>query len=238
VPPDELVPDGATDRLLGLLTSEGGGRSRLDDLASRLDGADARAGLSELETVFSALDGLGLPAERYTFDPAMVRGLEYYTGTIFETVVTDPPIGSLTGGGRFDGLVALFGRDMPAVGTSFGVDRLEDVLLEHGLFPPFVEEPTTRVLVALFDANRPEAALRTAAALRAGGVSAEMYLEADSIGDQIRHALRRGIPLVAIVGPDEELAGTVTLRHLDANVQHAVPLAGVALEASRLLEGA
>lgn len=224
-PPADLIPDAVTDRLLELLQLRDENRALLAELGRRLDDPMAQAGIAELGQVLDALDAAGVPAARCEVDFAMVRGLEYYTGTIFEAVVSRPPIGSILAGGRYDKLVALFGRSQPAVGTSFGVDRLVDVMEEVGLFPAAVDAPSARVLVTLFDAATAPAAVRLAADLRRSGLPAELSFEPARLGDQIRYALDRGIPAVAIMGPDEAAAGTVTLRDLATKTQATVPVA-------------
>jgi histidyl-tRNA synthetase len=229
-----VIPEEAVSRLIDLLNAEPG-PSRLNDFTGRLSGPAAASGLAEIEAVIHALTAAGVPAEGVVFDPAMVRGLEYYTGTIFETVVTDPPIGSITGGGRFDGLTALFGRSLPAVGTSLGVDRLIDVMTEHSLFPSDVERSSTQALVTRFDAASVAASLEVATALRRAGVRTELYLEERGLGEQIRHALRRQIPMVLIIGPDELAEGTVAVRDLAAGTQRTVPRDEIAADVRRRL---
>ena len=232
-----LVSEATVSRLLDLLQLQGEGQDALNALESELGDDLAREGIGELRQVLAALDAAGVPEAKYGIDFAMVRGLDYYTGTIFETVVTDPPIGSLTGGGRYDRLIGLFGRDTPAVGTSFGVDRLEDVLEEANLFPASVSTPPAQVLVAQFDAGAqpasPAEAVRFTAELRSAGVATELYFEPDPLGEQIRYALRRRIPTLAILGPDEIAAGTVTLKNLDTQTQVTVPRKGVVAALAR-----
>jgi len=230
------IPDGVTNRLLELLQLRDESRALLASLGGRLDDPAAREGIGQLAAVLDALDAAGIPAERYAIDVAMVRGLEYYTGTIFETAVTRPPIGSILGGGRYDNLVGLFGRPLAAVGTSFGVDRLIDVMKEVGLFPPAVGAPAAQVLVALFDPAMSAAAVGLATRLRSADIRTTMLFEPDRLGDQIRFALERGIPLVAIIGPDEAAAGVVALRDLGTKTQVTVPLPEVA-ERARVLLG-
>jgi len=227
------VPDEVIDRLLDLLAVRDENRELLARLARQLNDAEATAAVGEITNVLDALDAAGIPATSYAVDVAMVRGLDYYTGTIFETAVTRPPIGSITGGGRYDRLVSLFGRDMPAVGTSFGVDRLVDVMDEVGLFPADVAAPAIDVLVTLFDAATTAASIDLAGRLRRAGVRTELYLTCDGIGNQIRYALRRGIPCVAICGPDEVAAGTVTLRDLAAQQQSTLPIEAAVAELRR-----
>ncbi len=218
-----LLPTETVNRVLGLIAPPtGGGLDRLEEL---LSGQAAEVGFSEVRQVMAALEANGLDPERFRFDAAMVRGLDYYTGTIFETVVTDPPIGSITGGGRYDGLIKLFGRDLPAVGTSFGVDRLIEVLAENDGFPPALRDPITQVIVVHLDSSLSTAAADVARRLRAAGFRTELALAAAGVGDHLRHAARRGVPFIAIVGPDEAASGTLTLRDLEARTQQTVPLA-------------
>lgn len=228
-----VIGDEAIARLLQLIAGEPG-PGRLDDLAATLKGPDATSGLDEIRAVVDALAAAGLSADQVVFDPAMVRGLEYYTGTIFETVVTDPPVGSITGGGRYDDLTKLFGRALPAVGTSLGVDRLIDVMTEHDLFPPAVARPHTQILVTRFDEAGIADGIALATEFREAGLRTEMYLERAGLADQIRHALKREVRLVAILGPEEAEAGTVALRDLAAGSQVSVPR-GEAVERARAM---
>ncbi len=222
-PRDELLAATVVDRLLKLLQLKGKPRELLSELAGRLDSPEATVGTNELTEVLDALASVGIPEQSCSIDFAMVRGLEYYTGTIFETVVSKPPVGSITGGGRYDELIGLFGRDLPAVGTSFGIDRLVDVMDELGMFPETVDQPSTEVVVARYDESTTPMALEVAAALREAGVNVELNLALDGLGDQIREAVRRSIPVIAIVGPDEAAARAVTIRDLSQKSQVTVP---------------
>ena len=233
-PESGLVPDGVTDQLLDLLQLRGQPRPLLAELGARLDDPGAREGIEELCRVMDALDAAGIDPERYTVDFAMVRGLDYYTGTIFETLVEEPPIGSITGGGRYDALIGLFGADLPAVGTSFGIDRLVEVMDTLNLFPAWLSLPTPRVLVALFDETTALAAVATASRLRQAGIPTELAFRAEGIGEQIRTALKREIPVLVILGPDELAAGQVTLRDLRQRVQRSVSL-GDLVEATQAI---
>lgn len=243
VPGGMLIADEVTERLLDLIGvgrvgAEGGTDSSavLDELETALEDDGSRAGITELRAVLTALEASDLPAERYTIDLAMVRGLDYYTGTIFETIITDPSIGSITGGGRYDRLLGLFGRDAPAVGTSLGVDRLVDAMQAKELFPAGIDSPSAEVLVARFGAEVANAGFALAADLRRDGVSTELYLDEDGIGDQIRYALKRGMRAVLIAGPDEIRDGTVSVRDLRAATQSAVPRGDVTAALRDLLQ--
>jgi histidyl-tRNA synthetase len=236
-PPDALIPDPVTARLLDLVALRGENRALIADLRARLGDPAATEGLDELAGLLDALEAAGVPTDRIAVDFAMVRGLDYYTGTIFETLVDRVPTGSILGGGRYDRLVGLFGRDLPAVGTSFGVDRFVVVMEDAGLFPPGVDAPTPLALVARFDAVTTPDAVRLAQSLRAEGVATDLYFDADRIGDQIRYAARRGIGAVVIVGPDELAAGVVTVRDLAGRTEQRVPIADVAAAVRAIAAG-
>lgn len=234
-PAEDQIPEPVIDELLDLLSASGSSPELLSDLERRLDDAEASEGMRELEQVFFALEAAGVPSSKLELDFRTVRGLEYYTGTIFETVVSKPPIGSITGGGRYDELIATFGVPLPAVGTSFGVDRLVDVLDEQGMFPDWLDAPVPEVLVTRFDETTTAAAIELAAQLRSAGIRAESYLSLDRLGEQIRTAVRRGIPAVAILGPDELAAGTVTIKDIARETQVTVPLEEAPTAARRAL---
>lgn len=203
-------------RLLELLRVEGENRELLAMLRERLGSYPiAREGISELETLLGYLEALEIPAESYQINFAMVRGLEYYTGPIYETVVDEPRIGSITGGGRYDKLIGLFtDQDYPATGTSLGIERIIDIMDELNMYPPRIRETVTQALVTLFDEASSGTALAISNTLRQGGINAELYFEADSLGKQLRYASRKGIPFAVIAGPDELSTGQVTLRDL------------------------
>jgi histidyl-tRNA synthetase len=217
-----LIPDEAIERLADLLDAPQDDPRDLSTMASRLTDDAGQQGLADIRAVVDAVAHLGAPVETIAFDPAMVRGLEYYTGTIFEAVVPAHDVGSVLSGGRYDRLVGAFGRDMPAVGLSFGVDRIGVALAESEAFPAEVDRPAADVLVTRFDEPSTPQALALAGRLRAAGVRTEVYLDSGPIGDQIRFALRRRCRVVAIIGPDEVAAGTVTVRDLARRAESSV----------------
>jgi histidyl-tRNA synthetase len=211
-------------RLLGLLQIEGSSRSILAELERVLAGfPQATEGVAELAEIVTYLEALGIPERFYQVTPAMVRGLEYYTGPVYETLVEEPKIGSLTGGGRYDNLVGLFtGRDLPATGTTIGIERITDVMHELDMFPPGVGRTVAQVLVTQFSPDLLPESLRLARRLREAGLNVEVYLENDPLGNQIRYALKKEIPYLAIVGPDEAAAEQVALRDLGRKKQVTV----------------
>jgi histidyl-tRNA synthetase len=193
--------------------------------------------LRELDEVFGVLAAMGVPAERYTFDVALVRGLGYYTGTIYETVLTNSSLGSLGGGGRYDQLIGLFlGRDLPCVGISFGIERIFDALVEQNLGSDEAVT-TTQALVTLFAPETMAPAFALANELRQADIRTEVYTEPKELRAQLTFANKKGIPLALILGPDELAAGAVVLRDLRSGNQHAVPRAEAVDKARAMLRG-
>jgi histidyl-tRNA synthetase len=188
-------------------------RANLERLAARRNGAGGSA-LAELERLFSSLAALDVPDDAWAFTPWLARGLDYYTGPIFESVLpARPHIGSLTGGGRYDGLVGRFAkRDLPATGTTIGIDRILAAMEQLEMFD---ERPSrTQVLVAYFGEETRRESLGLAARLRRLGHNVEVYLETAKLGKQFKYADRLGIPLVALIGPEEAARGLVQVKTL------------------------
>lgn len=225
------------DRLCELLWPAGGEQATLDDLRSPLaDYPQAMEGIAELEELLSYLPALGVESDFYRVDLAMVRGLDYYTGPIYETLVEEPKIGSITGGGRFDGLVGRFStQGYPATGTTIGLERIIDVMEELKLFP--AAETLVEVLVTVFEPSLLTESLKLLTELRSAGLRCELYYGSDPLGTQIRYALKKGIPLLAILGPDELQAGLVSVRELARKSQTQVARADVAAVLRERLNG-
>ncbi len=218
------IPREAVARLLELLGTTGDNRRILTDLAGQLSGQPiALEGIRELEEMLSYLQELGIDEERVRVRFAMVRGLEYYTGPIYETTIEDPPMPSITGGGRYDRLIGMFQKEsIPATGTTIGIERIIDAMEELEMFPPQVGRTVTQVLVTLFDEDTVMGSLRLAASLRRHGIRTELSHQAQGLGGQIKYADRKGIPFVAILGPDELEQGNVTVKHLPSGRQQTV----------------
>jgi histidyl-tRNA synthetase len=210
-----LVEPGV-NRLLELLQPAGGAQLGLSDLRRALaDYPIAVEGIDELDELLRYLPPLGVAEGSYRVDLAMVRGLDYYTGPIYETVVEKPRIGSITGGGRFDGLVGRFSaQGYPATGTTIGIERILDVIEELHMFPMDIGQTTVQVLVTVFGSQWLQDSLHLIAELRNAGLRCELYYDADPLGAQIRYALKKGISFVVIAGPDELATGKVTVRDL------------------------
>jgi histidyl-tRNA synthetase len=212
------------ERVLAFTAAGAGRGETLGQLSNVIGGsAEGDAGLAELAAIDAALTSLGVGAERAIFDPSVVRGLEYYTGPVFEAELllstTDEkgqPVrfGSVGGGGRYDDLVARFtGQQVPATGFSFGVSRLAAALRAAGR--EAAAEVRGPVVVIAFDQARMADYFAVAGELRAAGVPTEVYLGASGMKAQMKYADRRLSPAAVIIGEDEFAAGTATVKDLD-----------------------
>ncbi len=222
---ENQIPNSVIEKLLTLLQIEGNTESVLNALSEQLGDSDvAKEGIAELEELSNYLETLGVPEEFYRVNVSMVRGLEYYTGPIYETVVEEPKIGSITGGGRYDELIGSFSKQSyPATGTSFGIERIIDVMEEFDMFPAAVGKTVTQVLVTVFDAELAQESLKLATILRGSGIRTEVYCRPTRISTQMKYADSKGIPYAVILGSDEVEAGTVAVRDLASREQQVIP---------------
>jgi histidyl-tRNA synthetase len=214
----------AAERVLAFTAAGAGRGETLERLAGVIGGsAEGDEGLGELQAIDRALTSLGVGPDRAVFDPSVVRGLEYYTGAVFEAELLldtlddrGQPIrfGSVGGGGRYDDLVARFtGERVPATGFSFGVSRLAAALRAAGRGE--AAEARGPVVVIAFDPERMADYFAVAGELRAAGVPAEVYLGQSGLRAQMKYADRRLSPAAVIIGEDEWAAGTATVKDLD-----------------------
>ncbi|HEX9636905.1 MAG TPA: histidine--tRNA ligase [Acidobacteriota bacterium] len=211
--------------ILELIELSGAPQEQLAELRRRAGAVpQLLAGADELEQLFEYLDLLGTARDRLTLDLYLARGLDYYTGPIFEAVLPEHPhIGSLSGGGRYDGLIGVFsGAPVPAVGISLGLDRIVTALRQLG--PEPTDRSVTRVLVTYFDADCLPDSARALAELRRAGIPAELYLQADKLKKQFAYADRRSIPYVLVLAPDELARGEVALKTLASGEQERLTL--------------
>ena len=175
-----------------------------------------------LKAVLDCLKSLGIPDSAYIFDPTLVRGCDYYTGTIFEINVSEPKIGSIGGGGRYDNLVeTLGGPKIPAVGFAFGFERVVDVIQELNLLPE-INQSKIKVLVANFGKETETNILNLVSKLRNQNIPSIIYPDADKLGKQIKYALDLGINYIAIIGTDEAKNNQITLKNLVTTEQKSV----------------
>jgi len=180
-------------------------------------------GIAEMEEIFEELSIVNCQLS-IELDLCLARGLNYYTGAIFEVKALDAQIGSITGGGRYDNLTGIFGLPgVSGVGISFGADRIYDVLTELDLFPKELQS-TTQVLFATFGKEELRYALTWAKELRAQGVAVEVYPEPTKMKKQMGYADSKQIPFVAIVGGDEMAQGKVMLKNMATGEQQLMEL--------------
>ncbi len=180
-------------------------------------------GVAEMEEIFDELSIVNCQLS-IDLDLCLARGLNYYTGAIFEVKALDAQIGSITGGGRYDNLTGIFGLPgVSGVGISFGADRIYDVLTELDLFPKELQS-TTQVLFATFGQDELRYALRWAKELRANNIAVEVYPEPTKMKKQMSYADDKKIPYVAIVGSNEMDTNTVMLKNMASGEQKLVEL--------------
>lgn len=217
-----------------LAFAEAGRATRADTLQALAKAAggteEGRAGLAELEGMEVALAALGVPAADVVFDPSIVRGLEYYTGPVFEAELLKETIdeagnavriGSVGGGGRYDDLVARFtGEQVPATGFSVGISRLAAAFAISGEIAAL----NGPVVVLNFDKEDPTVALTIATELRNAGIRAEAYMGSSGMRPQMKYADRRGAPAVVMAGEDELAKGTVTIKDLKVGAAKAAAI--------------
>ena len=166
----------------------------------------------------------------------MVRGLGYYTGPIFETVITEPNLGSITGGGRYDDLIGLFRREsLPTTGTSLGIERIIDLMDELNLYPEGIGGTVVDVLVTVLGDDTRMESLKLASELRTQGINTELFMESKKLGKQFGHADKKGIPIVAILGSDEIASEVVKIKRLSDGQEITAPRNSVADEIRSLL---
>lgn len=213
------------DRLLEFVQVRSTGH---DDALAKLDALGQgneifNQGLSELREVLGLLKDFGVPENRYALNLSIARGLDYYTGTVFETVLNDyPHIGSVCSGGRYENLAGHYTKSkLPGVGISIGATRLYWQLREADLISS--ADSSVEVMVAQLDEARLPQYLALAQLLRAAGINTEVQLEAKKLGKQLQHADRSGIRFVVMLGEDEEARGVVSVKDMRKQEQFEVP---------------
>jgi histidyl-tRNA synthetase len=178
---------------------------------------------AQLQKIVDKAQTLGVPASALRFNPNLARGLDYYTGLIFESRVPEYPSGSLGGGGRYDNLInQLSGYQMPAVGFAVGFDRTVEVADSLGLLP--AESLGSQVLVTIFDEQFTNASLSLAKTLRTAGIKTEVYPAVDKLGKQFKLADQKKIPYVAILGENEVNKNVVMLKNMQTGEQTEVAM--------------
>ena len=199
----------------------------LDKLAAMLSASETGLkGVEELRTVLDYVDKLQIPIE-LEVDVTLARGLNYYTGAIFEIKAKDVAMGSISGGGRYDNLTGIFGlKNMSGVGISYGAERIYDVLNELDLFPQHILTPITAMFVN-FGGEDEIYALQGLKALREAGVPSEIYPDSAKMGKQMNYANAKGIPYVILAGENERAQGVYTLKNMQTGEQQALQIENI-----------
>ncbi|MFN8902242.1 MAG: histidine--tRNA ligase [Lysobacteraceae bacterium] len=215
----------AVGRILDFVSVRSSGHADAMAKLDALGGGNAtlEQGVAELREVLGLVKALGVPESDYAINFSIARGLDYYTGTVYETTLdAHPQIGSICSGGRYDNLASHYTKShLPGVGISIGVTRLFWQLREAGLVG--TADSSVEALVALMDDAGLPAALALANRLRAGGINTEAQLEAKKLAKQFQYADRAGIRFVLLQGEDERAKGTVTVKDLRRNEQFELP---------------
>jgi len=218
------ISESAISKLQPIIQLSGDSEQKLNVLKDVLkDSPTGLLGITEVETIFEYLKAIKIKSA-VEFDLTLARGLNYYTGAIFEVKAQDAAMGSIAGGGRYDDLTGIFGLpDVSGVGISFGADRIYDVLTELKLFPENAEG-TTQLLFVNFGPAEEKYCLQILTEVRQKGICAELYPSSAKMKKQLDYANSYNIPYVAIVGSDEMNSGTIMLKNMNSGQQNKVAL--------------
>ena len=218
------LTEDAIDRLQPVINLSGTNEEKLSTMRTVLaDSETGLLGISEVESVLRHVAAAG-PRNVIDFDLTLARGLNYYTGCIFEVKALDVQIGSITGGGRYDNLTGIFGLPgLSGVGISFGADRIYDVLTQLDLFPQAAVQGT-RLLFLNFGEREATACLAMARQARAAGIATEVYPDSVKMKKQMSYANAQGIPYVALVGEQELSDGRIALKDMQSGEQQSLTI--------------
>lgn len=208
------------EKIKPLFAFEGSNTDKLTLLRAYLaDSEVGQKGLDELSEVLENVNTLGLQRGELIFDLTLARGLNYYTGAIFEVKAHDVKMGSICGGGRYDDLTALFGlKGLSGVGISFGADRIYDVMTELELFPKELDR-TLDLLFVNFGAEEGKYCLKLLQQVRNLGLAAELYPSAAKLQKQLKYANDRNVAYVVMIGAEEAAAGTLSFKNMETGAQ-------------------
>ncbi|HUH32995.1 MAG TPA: histidine--tRNA ligase [Daejeonella sp.] len=220
----ELVEKGFTEadieKVKPVILLQGSNSEKISSLKEVLSSSETGLkGISEIETILAYLKSFTLLNATVELDVTLARGLNYYTGAIFEVKTNEAAMGSIGGGGRYDDLTGMFGlKNLTGVGISFGADRIYDVLEELSLFPESTQQ-TTKVLISNFDPEAERYALPLLQKLRNEGIATELYPSAAKLKKQLSYADDKKIEFVILIGSDEMESGTLTLKNMHMGTQ-------------------
>lgn len=226
------LPQEAIDKLQPIIQLQGTNHEKLETIKSVLETSETGLkGVEEIASILDFIESLNIQT-KVELDLTLARGLNYYTGAIFEVKALDVQIGSITGGGRYDNLTGVFGLSgVSGVGISFGADRIYDVLNQLDLYPSEVSQ-TTKILFTTFGDAELRFAVECAKAVRSAGISAEVYPEPSKMKKQMSYANAKNIPFVAIIGETELNEKKVMLKDMESgeqkllSVEEVIPLLG------------
>ncbi|MFI3247983.1 MAG: histidine--tRNA ligase [Rikenellaceae bacterium] len=222
------IEESAIEKLQPILELSGSNTEKLYQLASIITDSETGAlGIEELRTILTHVAdlGLSLPIE---IDLSLARGLNYYTGAIFEVKARDFAIGSICGGGRYDDLTGIFGMpNVSGVGISFGADRIYDVMVGMELFPEEVNV-STKVLFVNLGEEEQKLSMKLLSSLRSAGISSEIYPDMSKMKKQMEYANKRGIPYVVIIGSDELVKEVATVKNMTSGEQSHIAFGNLA----------
>lgn len=218
------ISEMAVEKISPLFSIEGDTESRLDQMAEYLSSSEiGLQGVNELRWVFDKVNMLGLREAKLEFDVTLARGLNYYTGAIFEVKANGVKMGSICGGGRYDDLTGIFGmKGVSGVGISFGADRIYDVLTELELFPEAIDERID-ILFINFGEEAELKCMELSHELRGKGIAAELYPSSVRMNKQMKYANDRGVRYIGLLGEDEMRRGVIQLKNMDSGEQKEYP---------------
>lgn len=224
---DELrtrgIADAGIERIFRFLQFNGSNAEKVSFLKQEFAGSETGLkGVAEMEEVLSHIDIFGLRCAEVVFDLSLARGLDYYTGTIYEVKAQTVQYGSLGGGGRYDNLTGIFGLPgMSGVGISFGADRIYDVMEKMDLFAG-LKAAGTQVLLVNFGGESTRRSLMLLTQLRKAGIASEIYPDEDKLGKQFKYADRKKIPFTAVIGESEMAENKITLKNMVSGEQSSL----------------
>jgi histidyl-tRNA synthetase len=222
---EKNISQESIDQLDFLFTQSNNALENVLQLKEKFQGIEiGTSGVEELEFVLTNCLELGISSENLKFDITLARGLDYYTGAIFEVKANNVSMGSIGGGGRYDNLTEVFGvKNIPGIGISFGLDRIYLVMEELGLFPADSAK-TVQYLFANYGENESLAAMKIIGKLRSIAISAELYPESAKLKKQFTYAEKKGIPNLVFYGEQEISEGNITVKNLESGEQKTISI--------------
>lgn len=221
------LPESTVDKILSFIKIQGSDEEKLEALkALDITNEIFREGIEELETVIEYVKSFGVPEKNYMIDLTIARGLDYYTGTVYETFLDDyPEIGSVCSGGRYDNLAEFYTtQKLPGVGISIGLTRLFYQLNEAGLLEGDAPSTLTKVLVVPMDETCNEYSIKVANILREEGIVSEVHFEEAKVGKKLNYANKLDIPYVILIGEDEIRRQMVSLKDMKTGDQELITI--------------